>query len=478
VSTSAAQAWLGEALRHHGEATDDGRMRIRRSQAALARDADCSAGTIAYYLHDLGDAVSFTRDGGLVVVPSAVTGRNELPRRRCRSGDVADALYRVFGQPPTDGWAQLVDMATGRAPTLRQMAIAAGIGPSTMQRHVERLLATSRLRRSGRHIWLRVGADGPGDAPDDVSDPPGHEHEPAPTAPIPGPGTSALVDVVNLLTVLAAVVQDLVHLGESLLVSVAGAGQAQRDAAIECAHGRGTPRSECAQPAGSRDCAHSIAHPVSSKSIEKSEDLLSSPSTDARPGARSARFSRGPDTPRPTTTREVVRSSTEEINAALAPLRRCCERLRLPAVVDEEGRRWLALYSPEELARAVTQVIRMAEVGQGRLRSPMGLLVQRAKEGEEALFEPAPERPAPAAISSDPPASPMDEEAAQAIAAMADDELARLDATLRARLVANQRGSSAGVDRIMGDATTLADLRRQHWRQMQSVTPDEAGGSG
>lgn len=478
MSASAAQAWLGEALRDHGEVLDDGRIRIRRSQAALARDAECSAGTIAYYLHHLGDAVSFTRDDGLVVVPAAVGEEgDELSRRRCRSDDVADALAAAFGQPPTGGWAQLLDTATGRAPTLRQMAVAAGIGPSTMQRHVDRLLAASRLRRAGRHLWLRVGpADDPDDAPDDLTHRPGHEHL-GPAERVPGPATPPhMVDVVNLLTALAAVVQDLVRLGEGLLATLAGAAQAPREHATECAHGRGNPRDECASAAGSRDCAHSVAHPVSSKGIEKTEDLLSSSSEDPRTGARSAHISRGSDAPRPTTARAAVLSSTEEINAALAALRRCCERLRLPAVVDEEGRRWLALYSPEELARGVTQVIRMAESGQGRLRSPMGLLVQRAKQGEEALFEPAPERPA-AVATPVPPAAPIDEEAARAIEAMAGDELARFDTTLRSRLVANQRGSNAGIERMMGDPTTLGDLRRQHWRQMQS-SPNQAGGSG
>ncbi len=478
--TSAAQAWLGEALRHHGEALDDGRMRIRRSQAALARDAECSAGTIAYYLHDLGDEVSFSRDEGVVVANSTAAGEtDELAHKRCRSGQVAQALDQAFGRAPERGWAQLADPA-GRAPTIRQMAIAVGLSPSTLQRHVDRLLATDQLRRRGRYLSLRVG-------PDDTPQPhePPHDHQGPETRPVwtgasPGPQLVDLSLVVSLATALVGVARDLARLGEGLLASLGQSEAAPREAATARAQDRGNPRYDCAPTAGNRDCAHSVADPFSSKGIEKTEDLLSSTPGDPRTGARSTQLSRGTDAPRATTARTAVLSSAEDIATALAPLRRCCERLTLPTVVDEEGRRWLALYSPAELARAVTQVTRMAEANQQRLRSPMGLLVQRAKQGEEALFEPAPERPQPVTAVPEQPAPLVDAEAARAIAAMADDELARLDAQVQARLTANQRGRSTGIDRIMGDEDTLATWRHTLWRETQSAPADEenTGGHG
>ncbi len=94
---SAALAWLDQTLDTHGEVLADGRVRVRRSQAALAEEAGCSAGTISYYLRVLGHAVSVTRGDGLVVDPRAlgrIDGFDELARRRRRRGEGGQGQHR------------------------------------------------------------------------------------------------------------------------------------------------------------------------------------------------------------------------------------------------------------------------------------------------------------------------------------------------------------------------------------------------
>jgi DNA-binding Lrp family transcriptional regulator len=133
----------------------DGRIRVPRSQAALADEAGCSAGTIAYYLRVLGDAVSTSRREGLIVDPRLLgpgVGSDELARRRRRSAEVADVLATTWGHIP-DSWGRM-ELAddNGRAPTVREMAIALGLNPSTTQRHLENLSREGRLERHCRHL--------------------------------------------------------------------------------------------------------------------------------------------------------------------------------------------------------------------------------------------------------------------------------------------------------------------------------------
>jgi hypothetical protein len=47
-------AFLADAVARHGRSVDDDYVEIPLSQAELARDYGCSAGTVAYYLHHAG----------------------------------------------------------------------------------------------------------------------------------------------------------------------------------------------------------------------------------------------------------------------------------------------------------------------------------------------------------------------------------------------------------------------------------------
>jgi hypothetical protein len=488
---------MGDVLRDHGEPVGDGRLRVRRSQAALARDAACSPGTIAYYLHELAGAVSVSRDDGLLVDPAAMAPTHA---RRGRSSEVAALLVEAFGRPADGEWVELVD-AGGRAPTVRTMAMALALQPSTTQRHVERLLAAGRLRRSGRRLHIRPDAttlgtdDGAQLRPDIQDATAGSEHRRAAPAadawspaadarspaPAPAPAPALFEVVAELAAALVAVAQDLVRISERLLAAGGQADAVSREPATFRVQPRVNGQSVCAPIAGSRDCAHQFAGSVPSECNEELEEDLSSNCSDqrfARTERDSARAVRGSAVP-PFTGRTRPLSTDTEIAAALGPLRELCERLHLPETVDAEGRRWLCLYAPAELRRAVGRVMNMTR-GAGQVRSPMGLLVARAKQGEESLFEPVPERtePLPAVVAEE-PAEPVDEEAARAIAAMDDDELAAFDERLEAWLRSRQGGRSVGIDRIMGDPITLARRRQELWRETEASHHDEpAGGHG
>ncbi|HEV2809448.1 MAG TPA: hypothetical protein VGV93_03500, partial [Acidimicrobiales bacterium] len=67
-----AIAFLADAVARHGRRLDDIRTEIPLSQAELARQHDCSAGTVAYYLQRAGDIVISRRRQGLVVDRTAL----------------------------------------------------------------------------------------------------------------------------------------------------------------------------------------------------------------------------------------------------------------------------------------------------------------------------------------------------------------------------------------------------------------------
>lgn len=87
-----AIAFLADAVARHGRPLDDIRIEIPLSQAELARQHDCSAGTVAYYLHRAGDIVISRRRQGLVVDRTALESelhpgplpRSGAPRRHLR----------------------------------------------------------------------------------------------------------------------------------------------------------------------------------------------------------------------------------------------------------------------------------------------------------------------------------------------------------------------------------------------------------
>ena len=469
---SAALAWLDQTLDTHGEELADGRVRVRRSQAALAEEAGCSAGTISYYLRVLGHAVSVTRGDGLVVDPRAlgrIDGFDELARRRRRRGeDVAEVLAKRWGRAAdTAGCIELVD-GDGRAPTVRLMADALGLNPSTTQRHLDALNRDGRLFRRGRRLYLCPPGQRPaGSVGDDAVAPAvpgaGAAHSKH------GPDPELLALLANAAGALVRVAGDLAALGRDLLEFTADSVAAGAPPA------NGDPRLARAQIAGIRDCAPLFADAVPSEGPRKTDRgfLPSFLPRTAEHLRDDVRGSRGEDAPEAASLPRISPASTaEEVTTALAPLQRACERLALPSVVDQRGRRWLSRYSSVELERGVTQVLRQLEGG-AALATPMGLLVSKAKAGEDDFFAPAPL--APGATPWSEPATaepePVDAEAVAAISGMGPEQLAQLDEAVRARLQ-SVLGTSRrrSIDGVLNSEDGLSHWRAAVWREQRSPT--------
>ena len=463
---SAALAWIDHALDTHGEVLPDGRMQVRRSQAALAEEAGCSAGTIAYYLRVLGDAVSVSRRDGLVVDRVALGGAgdvDELARRRGRAAEVAELLaQRWAGPADAGGRRELVD-GHGRCPSVRDIAAALGLNPSTVQRHLDTLGREGRLLRRGRHLYLL------GEPTSMIED----ENFPraAPATPIAAPARPLDPSVLDLLATTAAglvrVAEELATLGRGLLELAAG------EAATPTGTNASIPRPIGAPVAEIRDCAPTLADPVSSlgsRKIERGFLPVSVAPTSVAGDRENCQGPRGITTaPTSATPWRTTRQSTPDgIASALLPLQRACERLSLPSAVDERGRQWLSLYSPEELQRGVTQILRQLDSG-AALATPLGLLISKAKSGNDDFFAP----PAPAAMTpplAQEPPSELDLEAAEALAVMSAEELDRLDEAVRHRL-ASVLGASRrrSIDGVLGSADGLAHWRATVWREQHSL---------
>lgn len=421
---SKALAFVEEVASRHGEDLGDGLVRVRRSQASLAAESACSAGTIAYYLRQAGPIV-VRRDDGLVIDREALRAAqgDELARRRRRASEVSEALSQRWGRPclGDDATTELVG-PDGRSPSLREMADSLGLSPSTTQRHLETLERHGRLRRQGRRLYmLRPGpaAGAPGPAPADAA---------APT-----PEALAGVDALNRL--IGGFGAALVGFGQQLVEL----GQVTADAEDPSDNPRGGgirgPRHPSAQLAESRDDAASLADTVPSSLFEKDKKSFFLQETANDGGER--RGVRGP-LPTPISQRTGRLSEDHDVTHALAPLVAACQQRALPHLVDEEGRRWLSLYSPDELARAVAELLRLLN-NEGKLHSPLGLLVAKAKRGDESFFAepatvPSGRVDCVAVEEEGPEGLPVDEEAAQAVAAMEPEELASLDEAIRAKL--------------------------------------------
>lgn len=465
---SAALAWIDHALDTHGEVLPDGRVCVRRSQAVLAEEAGCSAGTIAYYLRVLGDAVSVSRSEGLVVDRVALAGAagvDELARRRGRAGEVAELLAQRWAGPADAGGRRELLDDHGRCPSVRDIATALGFNPSTVQRHLDTLGREGRLRRQGRHLYL-------------LAEPTSAvEEEDVPRAARTGPPAALAqpVDpgVLDLLATTAAglvrVAEELATLGRGLLQLAAGT------AATPTGTDGDIPRPVGAPAAEIRECAPTLADLVSAGSSRKTERgflPVSVPPTAFAEDREHHQGIRG-ITSTPTSARRprnTGRSTPDEIASALVPLRRACEGLSLPSAVDERGRQWLSLYSPDELERGVTQVLRQLKSG-AALAAPLGLLVSKAKSGNDDFFAPA---PAASAVMAPPlphesPSDP-DPEAVDALAAMSAEELDLLDQAVGLRLAAVMGAARRrSIDGVLGSADGLGHWRATVWREQQSL---------
>ena len=129
--------------------------------------------------------------------------------------------------------------------------------------------------------------------------------------------------------------------------------------------------------------------------------------------------------------------SDQELGELLRPLAELAARTALVGLTDRDGaRQALAHYSDAQVRFAVHQVLAMAKAG--TVKSPIGWLVTKARQGDEAFFPPV-----PSLGPSPPPPAPMlaqdapdaDAEAAvdalEAAPVAPGGELARIDALIR-----------------------------------------------
>jgi AraC-like DNA-binding protein len=423
---SSALAFLDGAIARHGRPLGPDRVLIPRSQADLAAEAGRSAGTVAYYVGQLGGVVS-REPNGLVVDVAALSAARQRARtpHSPRNDDVARELAAAFGDE-SEVPARLRDV-DGRPPTLRSMATALGLSPSTTQRHLGHLLSSGRLQREGR--WLLLWPLG---------------------APPPQTATSTALEPAQVTALLAEslvrVAQELQQLAGHL---VAGDGSTVPD-------GPRTARAHLALvPAGFRG----VASRGSCFGVEEEERKLSPYLEDRDLRAEV----RGPGLRDGTTQRSVQLSDRPTIEHAIQPLVALCERLRLPVALNAEGRRWLGLYSAEELRRGAEEISRHLQGPGPAITRPLGLLVAKAKRGEEEFFSPppspAPPPPRPVLDEAGTPAA--DEEAVTAVAAMTADELAALDEQICASGVLKGRF----LRTAQGDPAVWDMYRQRAWRR-------------
>lgn len=423
---SSALAFIEGALARHGRPLDAGRVLLPCSQADLALEAGRSAGTVAYYLSQLADVVS-REPGGLVVNMTALSEARSCRDSRSRADEIAALLIDTFGDGAEEAPVQLVDVG-GRPPTVRAMASALQLGSSTTQRHLDSLARGGRLRRQGGSLFLWP----PGSQPRA-----GQAGTAAPAAEVSNP-------TVLIATTLQRVADELGQLAEHLLAGVADA-----------------PRTARARLALVPPVSRGFAARGSSFGFDKGEREAPS-SLEDRELRAADRGSPGPST----TDRTERLSDRAAIEDAIQPLVTLCEQLRLPVSLNEDGRRWLGLYSAEELRRGAGEIVRQLRGPGPAIGRPLGLLVSKAKRGEDDFF--APPRPAPAPpplARQDEPLEPdVDAEAAAAVDAMGADELAALDERVRTGTT-GLRGRL--VERTEKNAAVWAAHRHLAWRQDQ-----------
>ncbi|MGH9261648.1 MAG: hypothetical protein ACRD08_17430, partial [Acidimicrobiales bacterium] len=136
----------------HGRRVDDGRVWVAASQAKLAQEHGCSAGTVAYYLRAAGAAVE-RRRGGLLVDTEALTSVEARGDRVSRHRQTLDRLTQAWPcRPAGDGrYELLVDGI--RCPTESDVAEVLGVARSAAHERLVRLEAARLLERTpGR--WL------------------------------------------------------------------------------------------------------------------------------------------------------------------------------------------------------------------------------------------------------------------------------------------------------------------------------------
>ena len=127
-----AIAFLADAVARHGRRLDDIRIEIPLSQAELARQHECSAGTVAYYLQRAGDIVISRRRQGVVVDRTALESAlhpGPLPRSAAHSRHLRVAPTPPSPPPPVCGLSadQVVTVVSTLAECLAHVASQLGL---------------------------------------------------------------------------------------------------------------------------------------------------------------------------------------------------------------------------------------------------------------------------------------------------------------------------------------------------------------
>jgi hypothetical protein len=163
---------------------------------------------------------------------------------------------------------------------------------------------------------------------------------------------------------------------------------------------------------------------------------------------------------------EPVTSRTDiELLNLVGPLVALSERANLVGLTDiGRLRSALAPYRDDQVLAAVSKTAAMAKAGQ--VRSPIGWLITKARQGDALFFPTGPSptttTPSPSGPPPGVPSDPVDHEAEQAVTAMEDDPvgfsitLEALDRTIRA---AGPIG-----ERILADERMRHRARVRHWR--------------
>lgn len=153
VATAAVKESFWARAVADGQKLSDGRIYIADSQVALARKYDLSAGTVAYHVRQLRQALS--NDDGVVLDPSLL---QEVPGRTARQLQaVTEAMAERWGRPHRHG-LRLVD-DSGSAPSVKDIAADLDMPLGAVQESLDELRSTGQLRQLDHHMILDASTE-------------------------------------------------------------------------------------------------------------------------------------------------------------------------------------------------------------------------------------------------------------------------------------------------------------------------------
>ena len=126
-------AFVSQVVADHGHDLGARRVQIPLSQAELARRQGCSAGTVAYYLRQVGDVVVDRHRGGLVVDVAALDAARAAPTQPCTASPhlhlapaPTSAPESLSAPAPALSGTQVVEVVSTLARCLSQMSSELG----------------------------------------------------------------------------------------------------------------------------------------------------------------------------------------------------------------------------------------------------------------------------------------------------------------------------------------------------------------